>query len=142
MSVEMFLETNGMSAFALRWHLNCIRSRVTDAGRHALEMHREMRSFRETGSRSAWVKQVSEFIKRGSFVMKRITATVLMFSLLSMFTIGCAEKSTHEVKKTTTTPQGTTTETEKQTIKQSGNNPPNQNAPAQPPAKTPAEKKP
>ena len=62
--------------------------------------------------------------------MKRILASVLVLSVLSIGLVGCGEKTKVEKKTTVSTPGGTDTKTETSTEKKTGDNPP-----AAPPAK-------
>jgi hypothetical protein len=56
--------------------------------------------------------------------MKRIVYAVLMLSLFSIGTIGCAEKSSTKTETEITTPGGKTTITTEKDVKQTGENPP------------------
>jgi hypothetical protein len=56
--------------------------------------------------------------------MKRILASVLGLSVLSVGLVGCGEKSKVKKETTTSTPGGTTTTTQEATEKKTGENPP------------------
>jgi hypothetical protein len=56
--------------------------------------------------------------------MKRILASVLALSVLSIGLVGCGEKSAVKKETKTTTPGGTTTTTQESTEKKTGENPP------------------
>jgi len=56
--------------------------------------------------------------------MKRFISMLLMLSIVCVTSIGCAEKSTATKKTQTSTPDGTTTTTQKTEVEKSGNNPP------------------
>jgi hypothetical protein len=56
--------------------------------------------------------------------MRRLVASTLMLSFLSIGLIGCAEKSSTTTEKTVTTPQGKTTIKTETEVKKTGDNPP------------------
>jgi hypothetical protein len=56
--------------------------------------------------------------------MKRVMVALLMLGLFSPALIGCSDKAGTTKKTTTTTPEGSTTKTEKTETKTSGENPP------------------
>lgn len=56
--------------------------------------------------------------------MKRMIAATLMVGLVSIGSIGCTEKTETKREIKITTPGGTTTITNKQEVKKTGDNPP------------------
>ena len=56
--------------------------------------------------------------------MKRILASVLVLSVLSIGLVGCGDKTKVQKKETVSTPGGTTTKTDESTTKKTGDNPP------------------
>lgn len=56
--------------------------------------------------------------------MKRISTSVLVLGLFALSFVGCGEKATTTKEIKVTTPGGTTTTTETQEIKKTGENPP------------------
>jgi len=60
--------------------------------------------------------------------MKRIVLSLMALGMLSLGTIGCADKASTKSKTETSGPGGTTTVEHDTTVKQTGDNPP---APAQ-----------
>lgn len=57
--------------------------------------------------------------------MRRMIAATLIVGLVSIGSIGCTKKTeTHEREVKITTPGGTTTITNKQEVKKTGDNPP------------------
>ena len=56
--------------------------------------------------------------------MKRILASVLVLSVMSIGLVGCADKSSKKTETKTSTPSGSTTTTQETTVKKTGENPP------------------
>ena len=56
--------------------------------------------------------------------MKRAITMCLALALSTAFMIGCAEKTEVKKQTTTSTPSGTTTQTDTKEIKTTGDNPP------------------
>jgi hypothetical protein len=58
--------------------------------------------------------------------MKQFFASVLVLSLLSLGTVGCAEKSSTSREVKVSTPGGTTTVTVEKEVTKTGDNPPSE----------------
>jgi len=56
--------------------------------------------------------------------MKRILASVVVLSILSIGFVGCGDKATKKTETKTSTPGGSTTTTHEDTVKKTGDNPP------------------
>ena len=56
--------------------------------------------------------------------MKRILASVMVLSILSIGLVGCGDKASKKTETKTSTPGGSTTTTQETTVKKTGENPP------------------